>query len=80
MTSGIRPWRSVQPARLELPLPGPELRRHLGFVAAHLFDETLGVDPTVARAAHADGASYALVGRIMGGVSRQYVARLIADD
>ena len=33
----------VQPARLELLLLDPQLRRHLGLVAPHLLDEPLGV-------------------------------------
>ena len=35
--------RLVQPARLELALLDPQLRRHLVIVAAHLLDEPLGV-------------------------------------
>ena len=38
-----RAGRLVQPARVKLPLFDPELRRDLGIVAAHLFDEPLGV-------------------------------------
>ena len=37
--SGVR---LVEPARLELPLLDPELRRDLGIVSAHLRDEPLG--------------------------------------
>jgi hypothetical protein len=37
------PAPRVQPARLELPLLDPQLRRHLRLVAAHLPDEPLGV-------------------------------------
>ena len=33
----------VQPARLELSLLDPQLRRELGIVAAYLLDEALGV-------------------------------------
>ena len=33
----------VQPARLEVALLDPQLRRNLGIVAAHLPDEALGV-------------------------------------
>ena len=40
-----RPARTalVQPARLELPLLDPQLRRDLGIVSAHLLNEPLGV-------------------------------------
>jgi len=34
---------SVQPARIQLALLDPELRRDLGIVTAHLLDEPLGV-------------------------------------
>lgn len=33
----------VQPARLHLPLLDPQIRRHLGLVAAYFVDEALGI-------------------------------------
>jgi len=38
-----KPILRVPVARLEFALLDPELRRHLGIVAAHLLDEALGV-------------------------------------
>jgi len=38
-----RRFRLVHSARLELPLLDPQAGRHLGFIAAHLLDEALGV-------------------------------------
>jgi len=36
-------YGSVQPARLELALPDPQVARELGIVAAHFLDESLSV-------------------------------------
>ena len=41
--SALRTEYLVQPARLELALLDPQLRRHLRIVAAHLLDELLRI-------------------------------------
>jgi hypothetical protein len=51
----------VQPARLELALVDPQVRRELGIVATHLIDETLGV---LAAAERLDGVTERVVGLV----------------
>ena len=59
-TAGAVPL--VQPARLELALLDPQLRRDLGIVSAHLLDEPLSVGaPIEKRKGRSPGPSFAEV-------------------